>query len=126
MRKARTWMVAALVVVALVVIWRAYDRREPDYLGHPISYWIEPWQHHGTEPAERETAAFAEFDDRAVRWLARQLEWKPSKLKEGLARLINRLGDFTSDRDYDGGRRAAAGTGIDPTWAASESRHSGA
>lgn len=90
------------------MVWRAYDHREPSYLGHPISYWIEPWQHHGTEPAENEAAAFAEFDDRAVRWLARQLEWQPSKLKEGLARLINRLGDFTSDRDYDGGRRAAA------------------
>ncbi len=97
-----------MVVVALVVIWRAYDQREPSYLGHPISYWVEPWRHHGTEPAEREAAAFAEFDDRAVRWLARRLEWKPSKLKEGFARLINRLGDFTTDRDYDGGRRAAA------------------
>ncbi len=99
---------AVVLVGVLAVIWRSYDRREPSYLGHPISYWIEPWQHHGTEPAEREAAAFAEFDAQAVRWLARQLEWKPSRLKAGFARLINRLGDFTSDRDYDGGRRAAA------------------
>lgn len=96
-----------LLIATLLANW-LISRREPVYLGHPISYWIEPWQHHGTEPPERETAAFAQMDERAVRWLARQLEWKPSRLKEGFARFLNRFGDITSERDYDGGRRDAA------------------
>lgn len=108
MRKVRTWIVATTVFGLLVFLWRAYDLREPSYLGQPISYWVEPWHHHGSESLEREAAAFAAMDDRAVRWLARRLDWTPSRLKEGLARMINRLGDFTSDRDYDDGRRAAA------------------
>lgn len=106
----RGWKLLLIVGFMLVSLmaWRAYDQREPSYLGHPISYWIEPWRHHGTEPPEREAAAFAAMDERAVLWLARQLDWQPSRLKEAFARTLNRLGDFTSDRDYDGGRRSAA------------------
>lgn len=108
MRQRPILFASLLLVAAVPLLWLALSRREPVYLGHPISYWIEPWHHHGTEPPDREAAAFAEMDERAVRWLAGQLEWKPSKLKEGLARILNRFGDFTSDRDYDGGRRDAA------------------
>lgn len=104
----RKAIIAGLLLVTLLIAWNAYDRREPSYLGHPISYWIEPWHHHGTETAEREAAAYAEMDEQAIRWLARQLDWKPSKLKEGFARFLNHFGDFMADRDYDGGRRAAA------------------
>jgi hypothetical protein len=105
----RTPIIAGLLLVlAAVIAWRVVSQLEPACLGQPISYWIEPWHHHGTEPPEREAAAFAEMDERAVRWLARQLEWKPSRLKEGCARFLNRFGDFTTDRDYDGGRRFAA------------------
>lgn len=108
MRKVRICLLSAVFAGLLFLIWRAYDRREPVYLGHPISYWIEPWHHHGTEPSEREAAAFAAMDDRAVRWLAWQLDWRPSRLKENFARTLNHFGDFMSDRDYDGGRRDAA------------------
>ena len=104
----RKAIVAGLFLVAAVLVWCVIPKAEPVYLGHPISYWVEPWHHHGSEPPEREAAAFAEMDERGVRWLAQQLQWKPSKLKEGLARLLNRFGDFTTDRDYDGGRRSAA------------------
>jgi hypothetical protein len=49
------------------------------------------------------------MDERAVRWLACQLGWRPSRAKEGFARFMNHLvGDFMPDRDYDGGRRDAA------------------
>lgn len=108
MRKVGICLLTAVFAGLLFLIWRAYDQREPSYLGQPISYWIEPWHHHGTESAEREAAAFAAMDERAVRWLARQLDWRPSRFKENFARTLNRLGDFMSDRDYDGGRRAAA------------------
>lgn len=95
-------------MILLLIAANAYRQREPSYLGHPLSYWVEPWQHHNSETPERVAAVYAAMDERAVRWLARQLGWQPSKLKEGTARLLNRFGDFTSDRDYDGGRRGAA------------------
>jgi hypothetical protein len=104
----RKAIISGLLLVTALIAWCLISKPEPVYLGHPISYWIEPWQHHGSEPPERETAAFAEMDEKAVRWLAQQLQWKPSKLKEGFARFLNKFGDFTSDRDYDGGRRSAA------------------
>lgn len=104
----RVAIIAGLLLVTVVIVWRVLPNSEPAYLGHPISYWIEPWHHHGTEPPEREAAAYAAMDEDAVRWLAHQLRWQPSKLKEGFARLLNRFGDFTTDRDYDGGRRFAA------------------
>jgi hypothetical protein len=108
MRRRRIVFTGLLLVVAVLLVYPMFSRPEPVYLGHPISYWIEPWHHHASEPPEREAAAFAEMDERAVRWLARQLRWKPSKLKEGFANFINRFGDITSGRDYDGGRRDAA------------------
>lgn len=107
-RLVRSIIVVALIAIAGVLAGLVYVNREPVYLGHPISYWVEPWHHHATESPEREAAAFAEMDDRAVRWLAGRLGWRPSKLKEGFARTLNRLGDFMSDSDYDDGRRSAA------------------
>jgi hypothetical protein len=107
--RARRFLIAAvlLVVVVFSVCW-LLPSSEPIYLGHPISYWTEPWHHHATEPPEREAAAFAEMDDRAVRWLARQLYWRPSILKESFAAFLNHFGDFLPGKDYDGGRRDAS------------------
>lgn len=103
----RKAIIAGLLLAVAVIAWCLIPKPEPIYLGHPISYWIEPWQHHGSKPPEREAAAFAEMDERAVRWLAQQLQWEPSKLKEGFARFLNQFGDITSDRDYNGRRPAA-------------------
>lgn len=101
-------VIGVLLVTAITVsIWFIVVSREPHYLGHPISYWTEPFHHHGTESPEREAAAFAAMDERAVRWLARQLDWRPSSIKEGVAKIMNSLiGDFMPGRDYDGARRS--------------------
>jgi hypothetical protein len=108
-RVLRTRNVVAFALLLIVfTAWSLIRHREPEYLGHPLSYWTEPWHHHGTESPEREVAAFAEMDDRAVRWLARQLGWRPSKTYEGFARFVNNFGEFMSERDYDGGRREAS------------------
>jgi HEAT repeat protein len=90
-RKAQIIFAAmfAMVLVALVLLARG--GAEPVYHGHPISYWIEPWQHHGTEPEENIAAAFSEMDERAVRWLAGQLDWRPSRLKATLNNLVARV-----------------------------------
>lgn len=109
---ARVLRTSSVVALALLVmafaVWIMIRQREPEYLGHPLSYWTEPWHHHGRESPEREAAAFAEMDERAVRWLARQLDWRPSKTYEGFARLVNLLGEIMSERDYDNGRREAS------------------
>lgn len=94
--------------VVACTAWSITRQREPEYLGHPLSYWTEPWHHHGTENPEREAAAFAEMDERAVRWLARQLSWRPSKTYEAFARFVNNFGEFMSERDYDQGRRESS------------------
>jgi hypothetical protein len=98
-----------LLTSAVISLWLIARNRQPHYLGHPISYWTEPWHHHGQETPEREAAAFAQMDERAVRWLARQLDWRPSKMLEGFAKLMNSvIGDFMPDRDTDSGRREAS------------------
>src|SRR5436190_18523826 len=85
-------IVGFLLLAAMgISLWLYVQNREPHYLGHPISYWTEPWHHHGTETPEREAAAFAEMDERAVRWLARQLDWRPSRMREGFGKLVNSL-----------------------------------
>jgi HEAT repeat protein len=98
-----------LLTTVVILLWLIARNREPHYLGHPVSYWTEPWHHHGRETPEREAAAFAQMDERAVRWLAKQLDWRPSRTREGFAKLMNSMiGDFMPDRDYDGGRREAS------------------
>jgi HEAT repeat protein len=109
-RLLRIQTLVALVFVAILglLAWSWFHHREPEYLGRPLSYWSEPWQHHGTETPERETAAFAAMDERAVRWLARQLDWRPSKTFEAFAGFVNKFGDLMPGRDYDGGRRESS------------------
>lgn len=108
MRALRFFIAAVLLIAVLFSVPALFPSPEPVYLGHPISYWTEAWHHHATEPPEREAAAFAEMDERAVRWLARQLYWRPSVLKEGFAGLLNHFGDFMPGKDYDDGRRDAS------------------
>jgi HEAT repeat protein len=43
------------------------------------------------EPAENIAAAFSEMDERAVRWLAAQLNWRPSGLKATLNNMVARI-----------------------------------
>jgi HEAT repeat protein len=81
--------VCVLGIVALVLLLNR--PREPGYHGHPISYWIEPWQHHGRESAENIAAAYSAMDEQAVRWLAGQLNWRPSGVRATVNRLVARV-----------------------------------
>lgn len=87
--------VVALVGLVAVLVW---PTREPEYLGKPIGYWMEPWQHHNTEPAERVNAAMAEMDDRAVRWLVAQLEWKPSSFVRSVNSVTRKASIVIADK----------------------------
>jgi hypothetical protein len=43
--RRRPILFAALLLGAVIpILWLVWSRHEPAYLGHPISYWIEPWQ----------------------------------------------------------------------------------
>ena len=111
--RGKFFLLSLLLTVAVLSVWLLVDAPEPEYLGHPISYWIEPWHHHASESAERESAAIAAMDERAVRWLARQLDWRPSLLVHAFAKTMNSvIGDFMSDTQTDSGRREAALTAL--------------
>lgn len=98
-----------LAVAALALLMQGPN--EPVCRGHPISYWIEPWQHLGTEPEENIAAAFSEMDERAVRWLTAQLDWRPSRLKAAVNDLVAKVisARFFNDRPD---RREIAAMGL--------------
>jgi hypothetical protein len=110
MKRFRTIISVALLALVPAGIWLAGSHSEPVYLGHPITYWIEPWQHHNSEPAANIDAAFAEMDDRAVEWLIRELKWQPSSLVAFGNRLAGRFSIHFADRP-DRRERAAMALG---------------
>lgn len=97
--RCRWWLLVLLGCVASlpILLWAVRSSPDPVYLGHPISYWIEPWQHNDQETPASVDAAFAKMDGRAVRWLVRQLEWQPSRTKE---RINNFIASFVSARPF--------------------------
>lgn len=109
--KLRVSLILGALLAAALTAWFFRPPAEPVYHGHPLSYWIEPWQHHGTEPQTNIAAAFEQMDERAVRWLASQLDWRPSKLKAALNDMVARVisAKFFNDAPD---RREAAGMGL--------------
>lgn len=106
--KARVVAAFLFVLAAAASAWLLRRPGEPVYHGHPVSYWIEPWQHHGMEPAENIAAAFSEMDERAVRWLAAQLNWRPSGLKATLNHLVAQVVSAKFFNDLPDRREVAA------------------
>ncbi len=109
--KLRGPLILGGLLAAALAAWFLRTPAEPVYHGHPISYWIEPWQHHGAEPQTNIAAAFSQMDERAVRWLAAQLDWRPSELKRSLNDMVARLisAKFFSDAPD---RREVAGMAL--------------
>ena len=97
MKRRRHFLFAGGLVMAGVAIWLFVSQREPAYLGRPISYWVEPWQHHNMESKARVDAAFASMDDRAVEWLVHKLSWKPSSFRASMNKALRRFDIVWSD-----------------------------
>lgn len=98
----RSAVLPGVLVAALLGVgaWRLAHPGEPTVLGHPVSYWIFPGLQHPKETPERSAAAFAAMDDRSVRFLTRELEWRPSNLARVLNAAANgRLSVHFSDRE---------------------------
>lgn len=111
MKRRRILLIAAAAVLLVFATFRlAGPASEPSYLGKPITYWIEPWQHHNMEPESRVTAAFAEMDDKAIRWLVRALDWKPSPFRRTANKALRRFEIVWPD-EPDRRERAAMGLG---------------
>lgn len=92
----------------LLAVFFFVREREPWHRGHPLSYWIEPWQNKNESP-ETVSAVYAEMDQRAVRWLAQEVSWRPSVLWAVFARSLNGLGVSAADElDGDRDRRPQA------------------
>lgn len=96
------WLAVGLLALAM---WR---EREPELLGHPVSYWVLGWRHARTETPESVEAAHAAMDASHVRWLRRQLDWRPSLMRGRIARVLNRLGFSAASQGSDDFREQAA------------------
>ena len=46
MKRWRVILLLAGVAAVIGLMAWGWQQREPEYLGKPITYWIEPWQHH--------------------------------------------------------------------------------
>ena len=102
MGRWRTAVLPGVLVAVLLGVgaWRLVHPGEPVVLGHPVSYWIFPGLQHPKETPERSAAAFAAMDDRSVRFLIRELDWRPSKLVRAMNAAANgRLSVHFSDRE---------------------------
>ncbi len=111
MKRSRKFFVAAAALLLLLMAFRLADpSSEPSYLGKPITYWIEPWQHHNMESEARVKAAFVAMDDNAIRWLVRALDWKPSSFRRTANQTLRRFDIVWSD-EPDRRERAAMALG---------------
>ncbi len=77
MKRRRTLALIALVAAVAAGAWFVRSRSEPVCRGQPISHWIER-ERVNSDADEEALAAFSEMDDRAVRWLIDEVEWRPS------------------------------------------------
>lgn len=109
MKKRRIIAMGLCLFLAMGLAWKLGRRREPAYLGEPITYWIEPWQHKD-EPPARVESAFAAMDDRAVEWLVGRLDWKPSAFIATANKALRRFDVVWAD-DSDLRERAAMALG---------------
>ena len=108
--KLRFAMLGVIGVFAALFAFLVWRDAEPVLRGQPLSYWIEPWRSKAETP-EAIAAAYAEMDERHVRWLVRELDWKPSPLRKPIARLVNSMGDMMSSQS-PGDRRESAATAL--------------
>jgi HEAT repeat protein len=106
-------LLAAVLVVAVMVVFLflVLRRTEPVVNGKPISYWIDARRYTG-ETFATVSAAYRAMDERSVRWLASQLEWRPAKFRDTLARVVNRVFDDSMPVETPGDRRIEAASAL--------------
>jgi hypothetical protein len=75
------WIILLVLLgVILIALITTRHHTEPVIRGKPLTYWLQPGLQHPKEPPEAIGAVFAEMDEDCVRFLIRELDWKPSRL----------------------------------------------
>jgi hypothetical protein len=94
----------ALFLVALGgVAFNIWWQREPQLHGRPISHWVLPWKYSAFESSNSVAAAHAAMGPSHVRWLQRQLAWRPSLLRgmaNTIAEMLQLPIEFEDSKDY--------------------------
>ncbi len=104
-------MAVLLGAVLLAVSLHSFFRtREPVVNGQSISYWLEAGRWQPVENPEALQVAYAAMDAECVRWLAKELEWKPNPIRDSFARVVNELFGRTMSPFTPGDRRVGAAT----------------
>ena len=91
-RKAGIFAVLALGLL----LWAILPPAEPELHGRRLRYWVLPWEHSRFETAESVDAAHAAMEERHVRWLIRELGWKPSMFRAAVAGLLNGISELVA------------------------------
>jgi hypothetical protein len=92
MLRHRAWWIAAASLLLVVAALWSWNEREPQLLGHPLRYWVVPWEHSHRESPEAVDAAIAAMDESHVPWMVRQLGWRRSTLRWACGSLLNAVG----------------------------------
>lgn len=108
MKRRLLWFVVSVVAFAAIIVAVMRRDAEPIHLGHPLSYWVEPLSPNDTETPQSVSAAYATMDQRHVRWLERQLQWRPSKLRLTVAKVVNSIFGSAMSVQAPGDRRRLA------------------
>jgi HEAT repeat protein len=102
-------LAALLGAIMLAVILHGWFRtREPVVNGKPISFWLDAGRRGSGEAAGGIGSAYRAMDEECVRWLAGELEWKPNRIRDSTASVVNRFFGDTMSRTTPGDRRIAA------------------
>ena len=89
-RRSYFWRNAALVCVALALIWLSRQQDEPSYEGRPLSYYLEGITY-GDLRREREAReAIQAMGSNGVPWLVEILDTREGRLKASLKELASR------------------------------------
>ncbi len=70
-------ILGAVAIAAGIIVWQNHARREPVIRGEDLSFWLGNYGS-GAEEAADYKLALAEMDTRSVRYLVRELDWKPT------------------------------------------------
>ncbi len=74
-----------------LLLYVSFRTHEPAVNGKPISFWIDPGRRGSSEAAEGVGSAYRAMDEECVRWLAKELEWKPNRIRDAVASVVNRV-----------------------------------
>ncbi len=99
-------------VVLALLLYVSFRTHEPVVNGKLISFWLDAGRRGSSEAAEGVGSAYRAMDEECVRWLARELEWKPNQIRDSVASVANHFFGDAMLRSTPGDRRIAAAVAL--------------